>query len=110
MGINKLLKILKPITRDRHLCSYRGKRVAVDAYAWLYMGAYACSTELFRGTYTDKFVSFCMSRIQLMQKHGIEPVVVLDGCDLPMKNDERDERRRRVYQRKNGLVKGGSHA
>ncbi|KAJ9523497.1 hypothetical protein QJQ45_007204 [Haematococcus lacustris] len=105
MGIKKLLEILKPITSERHLRSYRGKRVAVDAYAWLYMGAYACSTELFRGTYTDKFVSFCMSRIQLMQKHGIEPVVVFDGCDLPMKNDEQDERRRRVYQRKMGWAK-----
>ncbi|KAJ9523929.1 hypothetical protein QJQ45_022403, partial [Haematococcus lacustris] len=54
MGITGLLPILEPITRERHLRSYRGKRVAVDAYAWLYKGAYACSKDLFLGNYTDK--------------------------------------------------------
>ncbi|KAL6747958.1 PIN domain-like protein [Haematococcus lacustris] len=95
MGITGLLPILEPITREQHLRSYRGKRVAVDAYAWLYKGAYACSKDLFLGNYTDKFVFSCMSNIKLMRKHGIEPVVVFDGCDLPLKNDERDKRRRR---------------
>ncbi|KAL6758969.1 PIN domain-like protein [Haematococcus lacustris] len=94
MGISGLLPILKPIARLRHLREYRGKRVAVDAYSWLHKGAYTCSRELCEGVFTDKFVFYCMSRIQLMLSNGVVPVVVFDGCRMPSKNDEEEARRR----------------
>lgn len=40
MGIDGLLQLLKPVTQKEHLSSFRGKRVAVDAKAWLYKACY----------------------------------------------------------------------
>jgi exonuclease-1 len=93
-----LLPILKPITKARHLREYRGKSVAVDGYSWLHKGAYACSKELCEGRYTDRFVNYCMSRVELLRGNGVTPVIVFDGGRLPMKAEEEETRRRCAMQ------------
>ena len=67
----------------------------MDAYAWLHRGALACAAELCQGLPTDKFVRFCLGRIELLQKHGVTPVMVFDGAPLPMKAGEGAERAER---------------
>ena len=57
MGINGLLPVLKSITKTKHVSSYQGQRVAVDAYCWLHKGAYSCARELCEGIPTDKWDS-----------------------------------------------------
>lgn len=54
MGIEGLLPLLKSILRPTHVSAYRGKRVAIDGYAWLHRGSYACAAELTLGIPTDK--------------------------------------------------------
>ncbi len=44
------------------------------------------------GEETTKYVSFCMSRIQLLAHHGVEAIVVLDGAHLPAKASTEGER------------------
>lgn len=46
MGITGLLPFLKSIQRDVHVSSFKGKKVAVDAYCWLHKGAYSCAMQL----------------------------------------------------------------
>lgn len=46
MGITGLLPFLRGIQREVHVSSFRGRRVAVDAYCWLHKGAYSCATQL----------------------------------------------------------------
>ncbi|KAK9828537.1 hypothetical protein WJX72_000649 [[Myrmecia] bisecta] len=94
MGIQGLLPVLKSIAKPAHVSKYRGQRVAVDAYAWLHKGAYACSMELCEGIPTDRFVTFCMQRVNLMRHNGVIPVIVFDGDRLPMKGEEEGSRHR----------------
>jgi exonuclease-1 len=49
MGIGGLLSLLQPAAVCVHVQAYKGRRVAVDAYAWLHKGAYACAMDLALG-------------------------------------------------------------
>lgn len=41
-----------------------------------------------------RFVFYCMSRVDLMLRNGVTPIMVFDGCNLPTKSDEEETRRR----------------
>ena len=46
MGITGLLPFLKEAQRAVNVNSFRGKKVAVDAYCWLHKGSYSCAMQL----------------------------------------------------------------
>ena len=56
MGILNLLPLLKSITEDQHVEIYRGKKVAIDAYAWLHKACYSCAIELCTGVPTERYL------------------------------------------------------
>ncbi len=41
-----------------------------------------------------RYVTYCMSRVEMMRQHGVEPIIVFDGGRLPLKGEEEDTRRR----------------
>ena len=41
-----------------------------------------------------RFVSYCMSRVQVLRAAGVIPVIVFDGGKLPMKANEEEGRSR----------------
>lgn len=41
-----------------------------------------------------RYVKYFMSRIEMLLSHNVTPIVVFDGCQLPMKGDENESRRR----------------
>jgi hypothetical protein len=41
MGIDGLLKFLRPITTKEHISSFKGQRVGIDVMAWIYRGCYS---------------------------------------------------------------------
>lgn len=92
MGISGLLPQLKSINKRVHLSKYRGQTIAIDAYCLLHKGAYSCARELVEGVYTDKHITYCMSRIELLETNGITPYVVFDGGPLPNKAEEEKAR------------------
>lgn len=103
MGVQGLLPQLKSITRRIHISKYRGKTVAVDAYCLLHRGAYSCAKELVEGEKTERFVYYCLNRLQLLLNNGVIPYVVFDGGPLPNKAEEevvrarnREEQRQRA--------------
>ncbi|PIM97826.1 Exodeoxyribonuclease I [Handroanthus impetiginosus] len=97
MGINSLLKFIKPYVEPVHINKYSGKRVGIDAYSWLHKGAYSCSMELSLDLEGDKkyqFLRYFMHRINMLRHYKITPVVVFDGGNIPCKATTEDERNR----------------
>ena len=94
MGIAQLLPQLRSITKRRHISHYTGKTVAIDGYVLLHRGAYACARELVEGQPTDKYVTYCLGRIDMLRRHGVTPFVVFDGGPLPNKSEEENCRAR----------------
>jgi exonuclease 1 len=54
MGISGLLPVLKDITTRTHVSAFKGKTCVVDAYIFLYRGAYTCAQELCEGRPTNR--------------------------------------------------------
>ncbi|PHJ16802.1 xpg n-terminal domain-containing protein [Cystoisospora suis] len=95
MGIQNLLKFLKPLTRPAHISEWAGMTVGVDAMGWMHRGAIACAIELLKGEETDKFLRFIIHMIMLFKYHRVEPLLVFDGAKIPAKEAE-DEKRRQL--------------
>ena len=94
MGIQALHQHIKSICEPVHVSDYQGCTAAIDAYAWLHRGAQACPVELCQGKWTDKFVSFCLGRVEVLRKNHVEPLLVFDGASVRVKREENSERRR----------------
>lgn len=94
MGIQGLLPVLKPVIEDAHVREFKGKKLGVDTFAWLHKAAFTCAYELAMNIKTDKYIAFIMNRIKMLRSHGVEPLMVFDGCAMPAKKDTNDERGR----------------
>ncbi|KAG6401832.1 hypothetical protein SASPL_138700 [Salvia splendens] len=93
MGINNLLKFMKPYVESVHIKKYAGKRVGIDAYSWLHKGAYSCSMEVcldMEGDKKNRFLQYFMHRISMLRHYKITPVVVFDGGSIPKRKANRD--------------------
>ncbi|XP_073386862.1 exonuclease 1 isoform X3 [Physcomitrium patens] len=106
MGIQGLLPTLKSIMNPRHIRDYAGKRVAIDTYSWLHKAAFSCSKELCLGLPNDKYIDYCMHRVNMLRHFGLQPVLVFDGGGLPMKSDQEMKRAR---SRKENLERALEH-
>nr|CCC92106.1 putative exonuclease [Trypanosoma congolense IL3000] len=117
MGIKGLWSEVKPVCQRSHLSKFRGQRVAVDMYVWLHRGIIG-SVELGTEADIEEFRSYAkslldssaaaveytvpvntrmlqcvMSRVDLLLKCGIHPVLVFDGAEIPMKRGKEEERK-----------------
>ncbi|KAL2622243.1 hypothetical protein R1flu_002448, partial [Riccia fluitans] len=106
MGISGLLPTLKSIITPTHVREYAGLKVAVDTYSWLHKAAFTCSKDLCEGRPTDKFIHYCMNRVNLLRHHGVQPLLVFDGGVLPMKMEQEEKRAR---SRKENLLRAQEH-
>ena len=85
MGIQVLLKELKPVTKtDSHISRFRGKRAGIDASCWLHRSAHSCAWELVSGKPTRKYLSYLVKCLNCLKNFGVIPIVVFDGAALPM--------------------------
>ena len=67
-------------------------------------GIYTCAWELSQGLPTDKYVKYCMGRVNLLRKHKITPFMVFDGGALPAKAcTETDRKQRRDDAKRKGM-------
>ncbi|CAH1246509.1 EXO1 [Branchiostoma lanceolatum] len=97
MGIQGLLPFLKDASTQVNVKMLAGYTVAVDAYCWIYRGAFACAMDLARGEKSDMYVRFVLKYVNMLLSHGIKPVMVFDGCNLPSKQGVEDSRRERKH-------------
>ncbi|KAH6653209.1 PIN domain-like protein [Truncatella angustata] len=110
MGVQGLLPLLKSIQRPTELKKHAGQTLAVDAYGWLHRGAIACAIELAQGKPTQKYITYCLRRVKMMQHFGVTPYLVFDGGYLPSKSDEEAHRRKRRQESRQAgmeLLKAG---
>lgn len=91
MGVTGLLRALE--ARNVHVSKYANQVVAVDAYAWLHRGVYACAWELGSGGESTKHIEFCMGRVALLLHYKIKPLLIFDGGPLPAKAAQEATRR-----------------
>ena len=60
---------------------------------------------------TDKYVKYCMARVEMMLAHKVEPVLIFDGHPMKMKsctNLERSKARRAYKARGMALAQQGN--
>lgn len=97
MGIQGLLPFITDPQRGAiktvSIRDFKGQTAAIDGYVLLHRGAFSCAKQLFEGQHTDAFVSHCMRYIDLLQKHGVRPLLVFDGASLSAKRDTERQRR-----------------
>jgi exonuclease-1 len=98
MGISGLLPLLKACMTERHISELRGKRVAVDGYAWLHKGTYGCCVDLACGKENFSWIKYCLYYIDMLLSFNIHVTMVFDGADLPAKRVTEVERRSKRQQ------------
>ncbi|EMR08417.1 hypothetical protein PNEG_03253 [Pneumocystis murina B123] len=104
MGISGLLPLLKSIQVKTHIKQYSGKTIGVDAYIWLYKGAFSCAWDLALGELTEKYVDYAMHRVRMLKHYGIKLFIVFDGGYLPSKEKTENQRgKRRAESKAKGL-------
>jgi exonuclease-1 len=110
MGISGLLPLVKPLMRVEHISKFRGKRVAVDGYAWLHKACYSCCVELAQGMPSNAWVTYCLSFVDLLLHHGVHVYMVFDGANLPAKKlteNDRHAKRKAACEKGQELMKKG---
>lgn len=111
MGIIGLLPLLKSVSEKVHLDSFKGQSVAVDAYSWLHKSVYTCAIDLYQNPETtNSHIEYCVARVKQLLRHGIKPIIVFDGAQLPNKagkEQERAESRRIAAEKAENLLKSG---
>ncbi|RHY01946.1 hypothetical protein DYB25_000925 [Aphanomyces astaci] len=80
---------------ETHVSRFGDKRAGIDVSVWMYSGAAATATELALHAankvnvmtleHTLAYESYCISRLELLLKHNITPVVVFEGAGMPTK-------------------------
>ena len=111
MGIQGLLPMFRGSTKDVHVSAYAHKTLAIDGYAWLHRGKWACAIELCQGIATTKHIDFCLKGLQLMVDHNVKPLLVFDGAALLAKratDDDRREKREKALRKAQKLWREGS--
>ncbi|KAG5518137.1 hypothetical protein PMAC_003323 [Pneumocystis sp. 'macacae'] len=104
MGISGLLPLLKSIQVKTHIKQYSGKTIGIDAYIWLYKGAFSCAWDLALGISTERYVDYAMHRVKMLKHYGIKMFIVFDGGYLPSKSETENQRgKRRAESKAKGL-------
>jgi len=92
MGINELLKILKPIITENHISTLKGKTAAVDMMAWIYRGVYASAVDHGQGKDSSLYLNFPLKMLALLHSYEIECIAVFDGFNLKAKESVEESR------------------
>eukprot|EP01061_Rhynchopus_euleeides_P015901 TRINITY_DN27016_c0_g1_i1.p1 TRINITY_DN27016_c0_g1~~TRINITY_DN27016_c0_g1_i1.p1 ORF type:complete len:713 (+),score=184.36 TRINITY_DN27016_c0_g1_i1:37-2139(+) len=110
MGIKGLLPAVKDTAESCHVGVFKGKTVGVDGYVWLHRACVNCAYELCVGLRTKSYITYFLSRVQMLLDAGVTPIVVLDGADMPLKdstNDARHKRREASHQKAKACLEKG---
>ena len=113
MGVQGLLPLLKTHVIASHISKFRGRRVAVDGYAWLHKATYSCCVDLARGTDNNSWIHYCLQFIDMLLSYDVHVTMVFDGADLPAKLATETTRRLSrdaAFQKATELTKQGDHS
>lgn len=92
MGIDGLLRLLKPITKKDHISSFKDQRIGIDMMPWIYRGCYSCNFELSQNITSMKFLYYLLEMLEILLYYNIKPIFVFDGRSIEMKSDTNEKR------------------
>lgn len=99
---------MKSISTQKHLESYRNKRVAIDGYCWLHKSIYTLEEKdiLSPKPNLTNCMHYLKNRLYPLLKYQIVPVVVFDGAKLPMKlvEESREKTRNKLNEEAKALL------
>ena len=79
--------------------------MGIDGYCWMHKAIYCDDMDLAFNPESTSYLYFLKSKVNLLLKHGIIPVMIFDGNRLPAKNAEeehrqfkREEKQKHAYQ------------
>ena len=87
MGITNLLPLLSSVIKKTHISKYKGKKIGIDGYSWLYKSAFSCSYELCNNITTNKYITSIIKRLDILFKFNIIPIFIFDGNHLSAKSN-----------------------
>lgn len=93
MGISGLLPRLKSAVTRRHISTFAGHRIGIDASAWLHRAAFKCAMDLCLGNATSQHIDWIIQQAQNLIANRVVPVFVFDGARHPLKAREEGQRR-----------------
>ena len=82
MGIQGLLILLKPATKECSLKHFAGQTCVIDIMGWLYRGAFSDATMVNTGKNTENslgFMGFVFKMLKLLLVNRIKPICIFDG-------------------------------
>lgn len=41
-----------------------------------------------------RYITYCLEKVKMMKHWGVKPVLVFDGCEIPLKRGENQKRRK----------------
>lgn len=112
MGIQGLLPLIQPAIETRHISYFRGKRLAIDGYAWLHKGMYSCCEDLAMGKENYSWIKYCLKYVDMLLSFQVCLTMVFDGSNLPQKmatEKTRKEKRRLSLEKGLQLKQDGDH-
>lgn len=101
MGIQGLIPFLQQSAQSTNVKNFAGSTVAIDAYCWLYKGAFFCADKLAKGESTNTYVLYCIKRLNMLRNFGVKPIMVFDGKCLPSKSETEAKRRQTREKNRN---------
>ncbi len=85
MGIDLLLRLLKPSLPQTHLCTLSHKTAAIDALSWLYKSLCQSPLPHLLSHPTTCHLSHLFLYLHLLAHYQITPIMVFDGRLLDLK-------------------------
>ncbi|KAG4302536.1 hypothetical protein PCK1_001120 [Pneumocystis canis] len=112
MGITGLIPLLKSIQVKTHIKQYSGKTIGVDAYIWLYKGAFSCASDLALGISTKRYINYAMHQVKMLKHYGIKMFIIicLEKQGLKIKEEKKEKKIKQkadaqlAYLEKQGII------
>lgn len=86
MGIDGLLKFLRPVTEKEHISSFKNQRAGIDIMSWIYRGCYNSNMELCQNIKSNKFLYYLLQMTEILSYYNIKPIFIFDGRSFNLKN------------------------
>ena len=89
MGISELLVTLKQIKTEKHISAFKGQKIAVDIYVWIYKSFYSYARLKFTGSFEEdkakidndqSYLYYLKNRLNLLLENQITPLIVFDSA------------------------------
>ncbi len=113
MGIQGLLPLLKYCMEDVNIKKFTRKKCAVDTYSWIHKAIYGSASDIVANPNSSKWISYCMTYLDMLLGNNMEVYLVFDGDSLIAKKSTegtRSENRKKNLEEGMRCLSNGDYA